>query len=147
MEAVSCGGVVIYKDKILILYKNIIKRYDAWVLPKGTVEKGESYEETALREVMEESGVHAKIQAYIGKSHYNFRANNVNINKTVHWYLMSANSYYSTPQAEEFFLDSGYYKYNVVKFLLKYNNECDIMKMGYEKYKYLRSNNKWPKYS
>ena len=52
IEAVSCGGVVIYKWKILLLYKNQNGRYMGWVLPKGTVEEGETYRQTALREVM-----------------------------------------------------------------------------------------------
>ena len=39
-EATSCGGVVIYRGKILLLYKSYKNRYDGWVLPKGTVEKG-----------------------------------------------------------------------------------------------------------
>ena len=39
IEAVSCGGVVIYKWKILLLYKNQNGRYMGWVLPKGTVAK------------------------------------------------------------------------------------------------------------
>ena len=37
-----------------------------WVLPKGTVEDGESYKETALREVKEESGANGNIIKYIG---------------------------------------------------------------------------------
>lgn len=56
IEATSCGGVVIHRGKILLLYKNYRNRYEGWVLPKGTVELGEEYKETALREVKEESG-------------------------------------------------------------------------------------------
>ena len=52
VKAISCGGVVIYRGKILLLYKNYRNRYEGWVLPKGTVEEGETYEETALREEM-----------------------------------------------------------------------------------------------
>ena len=44
-KATSCGGVVIFKGKILILYKNYKNRYDGWMLPKGTVEMGEEYRE------------------------------------------------------------------------------------------------------
>ena len=72
IEATSCGGVVIYRGKILALYKSYKNRYEGWVLPKGTVEAGEDYEQTALREVKEEAGVRASIVKYIGSSQYNF---------------------------------------------------------------------------
>ena len=68
IEATSCGGVVIFRGKILVLYKNYKNKYEGWVLPKGTVEAGEEYKETALREVKEETGVSASIIKYIGKS-------------------------------------------------------------------------------
>ena len=50
IEATSCGGVVIFRGKILVLYKNYKNKYEGWVLPKGTVEAGEEYKETALRD-------------------------------------------------------------------------------------------------
>ena len=45
IEATSCGGVVIFRGKILVLYKNYKNKYEGWVLPKGTVEAGEEYKE------------------------------------------------------------------------------------------------------
>ena len=66
IEAVSCGGVVFYRGKILLLYKNYRGRYEGWVLPKGTVEPGEEYPQTALREVKEETGVTAKSLLPVG---------------------------------------------------------------------------------
>ena len=57
IEATSCGGVVIHRGKILALYKSYKNRYEGWVLPKGTVEPGETHEQTALREVKEEADV------------------------------------------------------------------------------------------
>ena len=109
VEAPSCGGVVIFRGKILVLYKNYKNKYEGWVLPKGTVEAGEEYKETALREVKEETGVSASIIKYIGKSQYTFNTPQDVVEKDVHWYLMMADSYYSKPQREEYFLDSGYY--------------------------------------
>ena len=53
IEATSCGGVVIFRGKILLLYKNFKNKYEGWVLPKGTVEEGEEYKETAIREVLQ----------------------------------------------------------------------------------------------
>ena len=57
VDATSCGGVVIFRGKILLLYKNYKNKYEGWVLPKGTVEAGEDYKETATREVLEEAGL------------------------------------------------------------------------------------------
>ena len=68
IEAVSCGGIVIYRGKILTLYKSYRNKYEGWVLPKGTVESGETHEQTAVREVYEESGVHGTIIKYVGKA-------------------------------------------------------------------------------
>ena len=84
-EATSCGGVVIFRGKILVLYKNYRNRYDGWVLPKGTVEAGESFEDTAIREIMEESGVEAVIRGYIGDTNYTFNVGSDVVNKRVHW--------------------------------------------------------------
>ena len=98
IKATSCGGVVIFRGKILLLYKNYKNRYDGWVLPKGTVEAGEEYKETALREVHEETGVKASAIKYVGKSQYTFNTAHDVVVKQVHWYLMMADSYYSKPQ-------------------------------------------------
>ena len=104
IKATSCGGVVIFRGKILLLYKNYKNRYDGWVLPKGTVEAGEEYKETALREVHEETGVKASAIKYVGKSQYTFNTAHDVVVKQVHWYLMMADSYYSKPQ-KVFFAD------------------------------------------
>ena len=53
IEATSCGGVVIFRGKILLLYKNYKNKYEGWVLPKGTVEPGEEYQETADRNLLQ----------------------------------------------------------------------------------------------
>ena len=143
IEAVSCGGVVIYRGKILTLYKSYKNKYDGWVLPKGTVEAGEEYKETALREVAEESGVHASIIKYVGKSQYSFSIPDDVVEKEVHWYLMMANSYYSKPKREEYFVDSGYYKFHEAYHLLKFSNERQILEMAYQQYLELRRANLW----
>ena len=134
VEAVSCGGVVIFRGKILLLYKNQNGKYMGWVLPKGTLEGEETIEETALREVYEETGVVGEAIKYIGKTQYVFRGNNDTVSKTVHWFLMSANSFYCKPQSEEFFADAGYYKFHEAYHLLKFNDERQILKKAYQEY-------------
>ncbi len=143
VEATSCGGVVIFRGKILLLYKNIHSKYEGWVLPKGTVEEVEKHEETALREVLEESGAKAQIIKYIGKSTYTFNIPGDEVNKSVHWYLMMGDSYYSKPQKEEFFCDSGLYKYHEAYHLLKFTNEKEILEKAYEEYQGLKKAGLW----
>ncbi|MCR5743543.1 MAG: NUDIX hydrolase [Lachnospiraceae bacterium] len=143
LEATSCGGVIIYRGKILVLYKNFKNKYEGWVFPKGTVEAGENHEQTALREVHEEAGVDAEIVSYIGKSHYTFKVAEDWVEKEVYWYLMKGNSYYSFPQREEFFMDSGYYKYHEAYHLLKFPNEKQILEKAYDEYQRLKRSNQW----
>ena len=134
IEAVSCGGIVIYRGKILTLYKSYRNKYEGWVLPKGTVEPGETHEQTAVREVYEESGVHGTIIKYVGKSQYSFSIPEDTVEKEVHWYLMASSGYYSRPQREEYFVDSGYYKYHEAYHLLKFSNERQILEKAYQEY-------------
>jgi 8-oxo-dGTP pyrophosphatase MutT (NUDIX family) len=145
IEATSCGGVVIFRGKILLLYKNYRNKYEGWVLPKGTVEKGEEHSDTALREVREETGVYATIIKYIGTSNYTFNVTNDTVNKDVHWYLMMADSYYSKPQREEYFVDSGYYKYHEAYHLLKFSNEKQMLERAYDEYLELKRTKQWIK--
>ena len=105
--------------------------------------EGEEYHETALREVKEEAGVQASIIKYVGKSQYSFNIQNDVVEKDVHWFLMSANSYHSRPQREEYFVDSGYYKFHEAYHLLKFSNERQILEMAYNEYLDLRKSNLW----
>ena len=145
IEATSCGGVVIHRGKILALFKSYRNRYEGWVLPKGTVESGESFEQTALREVKEEADVKATIVKYLGKSQYSFSVPEGIVNKEVHWYLMTADNYHSRPQREEYFVDSGYYKFHEVYHLLRFANEKQIVEKAYQEYQDLRYSGKWGK--
>ena len=143
IEATSCGGVVIFRGKILLLYKNFRNKYEGWVLPKGTVEEGEEYEDTALREVREETGARASIVKYVGKSHYSFSVPEDTVEKEVHWYLMRGENYYSKPQREEYFVDSGYYKYHEAFHLLKFSNERQILERAYAEYQDMKRRGLW----
>ncbi len=143
IETVSCGGVVFHKGKVLLLYKNQSNKYSGWVMPRGTMEKNETMQETAIREVKEEAGATAKIIKYVGKTEYSFRGNNEVIKKTVHWYLMVADSFECKPQAEEFFTDVGYYKQHEAYHLLKFHDEKMIMRKAFKEYNDYRRGNDW----
>jgi 8-oxo-dGTP pyrophosphatase MutT (NUDIX family) len=59
-----------------------------WTLPKGTPDPGETTEETALREVAEETGLEVRIVAPLPSIEYAFVQDGTRIHKTVHYFLM-----------------------------------------------------------
>jgi len=59
-----------------------------WTLPKGTPDPGESTEQTALREVAEETGLEVRIVAPLPSIEYAFVQDGTRIEKTVHYFLM-----------------------------------------------------------
>jgi 8-oxo-dGTP pyrophosphatase MutT (NUDIX family) len=62
----------------------------AWTLPKGTPSDGESVDQTALREVAEETGLEVRIVAPVGAIEYFFTQAGTRIHKTVHFFLMES---------------------------------------------------------
>lgn len=58
----TAGGIVLDGNKILLVRKSA-----GWVLPKGHVEKGETIEQTAVRELLEETGYAVAIIEYCGQ--------------------------------------------------------------------------------
>lgn len=88
---VSSGGVVYRKDQGN-LETVLCGRSDPvrWSLAKGTPDPGETLEETALREVREETGLEVELDTSLGSIDYWFadRDSDVRYHKTVHFYLM-----------------------------------------------------------
>lgn len=125
LEEVSAGGVVIFGNTILLL-----RKFNGdWVLPKGRVESNEDIRDTALREVLEESGVKAEIIKYIGMAHYTYvnSKGNKTVYKTVHWYLMKTNNMESIPQKKEGFIEATFVHMDKVLDLVKYDDERKII--------------------
>ena len=91
-RAESFGGVVYRRQADSPLQIIVVGRKDPgiWGLPKGTPNLGESVEQTALREVREETGVEVEIERKIDVIEYWFvrAAIDTRFHKFVHFYLM-----------------------------------------------------------
>ncbi|PKW13459.1 NUDIX hydrolase [Saccharopolyspora spinosa] len=92
VDETSAGGLVVDGAEGLAA---IIGRLDRkgrllWSLPKGHIEADESAEQTAVREVAEETGIIGRVVAPIGTIDYWFVAGNRRIHKTVHHFLLDA---------------------------------------------------------
>lgn len=62
----------------------------SWVFPKGTPDPGETIEDTALREVREETGLEVRITRPLGTMEYQFAAAGERVHKLVHFFVMEA---------------------------------------------------------
>lgn len=88
-DAIAAGGVVI-RDSGRGQEVVIAGREGMWVLPKGTPDGGERIEQTATREVREETGLDVRIVRPLGTIEYWFALPRGRIHKTVHFFLMEA---------------------------------------------------------
>ena len=90
--ATSAGGIVVrFEDGApqLVVGKRKRERDGVtWTLPKGTPNPRETTEETALREVREESGLEVRIVRRFDSIEYWFVQGRTRIHKTVHYFLM-----------------------------------------------------------
>jgi 8-oxo-(d)GTP phosphatase len=97
--SIAAGGVVQHEEgKLLFIYRK--KRWD---LPKGRVDKGETLEGAAKREVKEETGVKKiKVGKPAGVTYHVFKRNNRYQLKETHWFFMKT-SYEGvlTPEIKE----------------------------------------------
>ena len=93
----AAGGLVVKGDKILMIY-----RLGKWDLPKGKIERGETIEEGAVREVEEECGVKVKIIESLDETWHTYqRKKKLHIKKT-YWYVMEClDDAEMAPQIEE----------------------------------------------
>lgn len=83
---VEAAGGLVYNNKkeILFIYRN-----DRWDLPKGHIDKGESYESAAIREVEEETGIKGlEVKRFINKTYHVFKRNGKFKIKATFWYEM-----------------------------------------------------------
>ena len=83
----AAGGVVVRQGsegpEIAVVHR---PKWDDWSLPKGKLEEGESWEDAALREVAEETGLDCELGEELEPKHYHDAKGRP---KTVRWWLMT----------------------------------------------------------
>lgn len=91
---VSAGGVVYRRVgdaiEVALAARRTRRGELAWGLPKGEIEPDETAEQAAVREVREETGLEAEIEASLGDIRYFYVWEGVRIRKAVRFFLMCA---------------------------------------------------------
>jgi 8-oxo-dGTP pyrophosphatase MutT (NUDIX family) len=100
-EYSSGGAVITFRDGAPFVAMIATRGRTRWGLPKGAVSDGETSEQAALREVLEETGLEAKIVRPLDTIEYFFRAGDTLIKKRVDFYLMLLTGGTLTPQLSE----------------------------------------------
>lgn len=98
IPVVKAGGGLVYNEEgnVLFIYRN-----GKWDLPKGGTEKNETMEETAMREVEEETGVSGlSVVKKLQKTYHVFKRNGRYKLKQTYWYEMKS-TFKGTPKGQE----------------------------------------------
>ena len=131
----SAGGVIYKKnDGSIQIVLISVRNGQAWCLPKGIVDKGETTEETAVREVREETGLNGRIIDALGEINYWYfvREENIKCRKKVYFYLME---YVSGDTADHDFEvdEAGWFPLEIALEKVSYKGDRMVIEKAIEK--------------
>ncbi len=104
----SAGGIVFSEGKILTI--KVGPPYNEIVFPKGTIEEGETEEQTAVREIAEETGYDTHVITPIDTFSYEFDENGNHYHKELSYFILALNdkSQEASPNREQHEEDEGF---------------------------------------
>jgi 8-oxo-dGTP diphosphatase len=136
-NAVSYGGVVVREGangpEVALIRPQSADNRQVWALPKGGKEEGESPEDAAVREVLEETGMHADVVRPLESITYWFAwaPEKVRYKKTVHFFLMRYTGGDPTPDAVEV-AEVRFFPLDQASKTASYPSERKVLKMAAE---------------
>lgn len=132
----TAGGVVFRRVENGVEILMIQDRLGRWTIPKGHVEEGESLEQTALREVAEETGLtEFRLGEKLDKLHFFYRKDGKLIFMTTHVYLMEAlgDTDAVVPEDSEGIVDAKWFGSEEALGLIEYRDTEKLFRLGLNK--------------
>ena len=127
----SAGGIVLENGKVLLIMMRNLAGKKVWTFPKGHIEEGESRQEAALREVLEETGIRCEItgEKEFYTAAYSFIRNDFPVEKKVFWYLMKPVKKTGKILTPEEIFGLGWSDYAAAQKKLEYQSDLGILEL------------------
>jgi ADP-ribose pyrophosphatase YjhB (NUDIX family) len=125
----TAGGViyrVTKKGDLEILL--VADHFDRWTIPKGHIEEGETAQETAIREIGEEAGVHElEPICWLGKIHFRYRRGNTLVLMSTQIYLFRALGDTDNIKKEDWMNGIKWFKFDEAVDIIAYEDIAKLM--------------------
>ncbi|MCL2037939.1 NUDIX domain-containing protein [Candidatus Saccharibacteria bacterium] len=129
----ATAGGVIYRvtkagDLEILL---VADHFDRWTIPKGHIEEGETAQETAIREIGEEAGVHElEPICWLGKIHFRYRRQNTLVLMSTQIYLFKALGDTNKIQKEDWMNGIKWFPFDEAVDIIAYEDIAKLMLLG-----------------
>ena len=130
----SSGGIVARKSGNSFFVLLIKDSYGRWTWPKGNIDKPESSEDAAIREIAEEVGIKdAEILERVGETQYFYKLHNILRFKTVYIYLCETKQSKLKLQKSEI-TDGGWFTPREALERIEYKGARDLLRKAVKRY-------------
>ena len=129
----ATAGGVIYRINSLgeLEILLVADHFDRWTIPKGHIEEGETAQETAIREIGEEAGVHQlEPICWLGKIHFRYRRENILVLMSTQIYLFKALGDTNDIQKEDWMNGIKWFSYDEAVNIIAYKDIAKLIKLG-----------------
>lgn len=130
----TAGGVIYRLENNQLEILLVADHYGRWTIPKGHIEEGETAQETAIREIGEEAGVHQLDPVcWLGKIHFRYRRENILVLMSTQIYLFKALGDTNDIKKEEWMNDIRWFKYDQAVEVIAYKDIAKLMRLAHRR--------------